>query len=135
MWALYFTTWDVGQFVQVMVPVMHAQQTPARGVCLLPPPPQCTIYRRSRDLSPKREVNASLLLRSLNGQVRPLQTNNPWQNSCHTRLAHTQHPIKYLRIKGKRRGTHGHVMTSGIWKYTANKQPCVAEFAKRICCR
>jgi len=32
MWV-YLTTWDVGQFVQVMVPVMHAQQTQARGVC------------------------------------------------------------------------------------------------------
>lgn len=26
----HHTTWDGGQFVRVMVPVMHAQQTPAR---------------------------------------------------------------------------------------------------------
>lgn len=38
----YLTTLDAGQFVQVMVPVMHAQQTRAHCVDLLPQP-QCTI--------------------------------------------------------------------------------------------
>lgn len=42
MWVCYLTTWDAGQFVQVIVPVMQAQQTRAHGVRLLPPP-QCPI--------------------------------------------------------------------------------------------
>lgn len=34
----------------------------------------------------------ALLPRLLNGQVRQLQTNSPWQITCNTRLAHAQHP-------------------------------------------
>lgn len=44
-WIL--TTWDAGQYVWVMAPVMHAQQIHAGArVCVSPsPPPQCTIER------------------------------------------------------------------------------------------
>lgn len=67
------------------------------GVCLSPPsPPQCTIEICATLLLAQVSI---LLLRSLNGQVKQLQTNIPWQIICHTRLAHTQHP-EFLRTKG-----------------------------------
>lgn len=66
------------------------------GVCLSPPsPPQCTTERCATLLLAQVSI---LLLRSLYGQVEQLQTNIPWQNTCNTRLAHTQHPL-FLRTK------------------------------------
>lgn len=59
MWVGYLKTWEAGHFVQVMVPVMHAQQTRERMVCLLPPPPpppQWPIARRLLDLAPGKKV-------------------------------------------------------------------------------
>lgn len=75
-----------------MVPVMHAQQTLARGVCV------CCHHHQQN--APYYAACVTLLLakvyallpRLLNGQVRQLQTNSPWQITCNTRLAHTQHP-------------------------------------------
>lgn len=50
--AWILTTWDAGQYVWVMAPVMRAQQIHAGArVCVSPsPPPQCTI-EHSRDLA------------------------------------------------------------------------------------
>jgi len=79
---------DAGHFVQVLVPVMHALQTRARRVDLSPQP-QCTIKRCLHDLAPGKGYSP---LRLLNGLVKQLQTNNPWQIFCNTRLAHTWHP-------------------------------------------
>lgn len=71
------------------------------GVCLSPPsPPQCTIESCATLLVAEVSI---LLLRSLNGQVKQLQTNIPWQNTCNTRLAHTQ----YLVSQNKKGGVCG----------------------------
>lgn len=91
MWALHLTTKDAGQFVQVMVPVMHAQQTQARGVCICCHHHLNAPYNATKVTLLLAKVIVSLL-RLLNGQVRQLQTNNHRQSTCNTRLAHTQLP-------------------------------------------
>lgn len=89
-WKDLVTTVDARQFVQVMVPVRHAQQTQARcGTSS--PPPRCTISRHLHDLAQGKGMTS--LLRSLCGQVKQLQTNNPWQRTCRTRLAHSLPPF------------------------------------------
>lgn len=62
------------------------------------------------------EVIASLL-RSLYGQMRQVQTNIPWQNTCYTRLAHTQHP-NCLRIQ---KGVWGLKDHSNQWLHCATE--------------
>lgn len=49
MLARHLTTWDAGHFVQVKVPVMHAQETRAR---LRGSPRLCTILCSLHDLAP-----------------------------------------------------------------------------------
>lgn len=75
MLARHLTTWDAGQYVQVKVPVMHAQETRAH----------CMGHHWHYACGPYYALCMTLLLakvliaplRLLNGHVKQLQTNNP----------------------------------------------------------